>query len=58
MDKWQQRQVEQYAADNGLTRAEALAELFPDEAPAARKVSVRKQAQTKTPEGAGAGATE
>lgn len=44
MDKWQQRQVKQHAEDNGLTEAEALAELFPEEAPApARKVSTAKK---------------
>jgi hypothetical protein len=44
MDKWQTRELEAYAAENGLTRAEALAKLFPEEASApARKVSTAKK---------------
>lgn len=43
LDKWQQRQVRQHADDNGLTRAEAERELFPEDAPAPRKVSVKKE---------------
>ena len=43
LDKWQQRQVAQHAADNGVTEAEALEELFPEEAPApARKRAAAK----------------
>lgn len=49
LDKWQTRELEQHAAENGLTRAEALAELFPEEAPApARKVSTTKKEPTPT----------
>lgn len=30
LDKWQHRQAEQHAEDNGISEAEAVAELFPD----------------------------
>jgi hypothetical protein len=33
LDKWQQREAQEFAENNGVTYAEAVAELFP-EAPA------------------------
>ena len=31
LDKWQQREARQYAADNGVSYEDAVGELFPDE---------------------------
>jgi hypothetical protein len=51
LDKWQVRAVTQHAADNGLTEAEALAELHPDEVPARpRKAAAGKVDTGKAPE--------
>lgn len=37
MDKWQKRQAEQLAAEASVSVEAAAAELFPEEAPAARR---------------------
>lgn len=42
LNKWQQREVEQHARDNGVGEAEALAALFPAEVPAGRRVAAPK----------------
>lgn len=49
MDKWQQRQVQRHAEDNGVSEADAVRELFPAEAPA-RKSPARKSAEGGAPE--------
>jgi hypothetical protein len=36
LDKWQEREVAQYAKDNDVSEEAALKELHPDEVPAAR----------------------
>ena len=45
MDKWQQREVERYARDNGVTEDEALAVLHPDVA----GVNVAPEAEAEVP---------
>lgn len=42
MDKWQTREVAQYARDNDVTEAEAVEALHPEAKPDRRKVSTGK----------------
>lgn len=42
LDKWQERAVARHAEENGVTPEAALAELYPDAAPARRKLAAPK----------------
>lgn len=45
LDKWQQREARQLAAETDVSLEVAAAELFPEEVPAPRRSSARKTSE-------------
>jgi regulator of protease activity HflC (stomatin/prohibitin superfamily) len=55
LDKWQTRQAAQHARDNGVSVAEAEAELFPEESGVANVASAEGEGESTVAEAEGEG---